>query len=146
MKILLITFISSVFLLAGCASTPLVLPANLENFDLSADCPDEARVVGLDIKATLEENVDHAWLAIHWVPRYYTPREPIVKLTIGVATFMGQKGNVFYYECKTLPNNKKIGLIKLPKATDKYGPKATVIEIYRREGSRCLELRELNRL
>jgi len=143
MKFIGITVLSCIFLLTGCASTPLVLPSGLESFDLKTDCPDEARVVGLDIKATVDENGDSSWLAIHWVPRYYTPREPIVTLVAGVATFVGQKGSVYYYECKQLPNNKKIGQIKLPKATDRFGPKATVIEIYRRSGSRCLELREL---
>mgnify|MGYP001553300944 CR=1 FL=1 len=129
----------------GCATTPLVIPQNLETFDLDSMCDDEPRVVGINIKATVDESGERAWLAVLWEPRYYTPREPRIDLTVGTATFMGQEGNIYYYDCQELPKNKKIGRIILPKATDKYGPGNTLIDIFRRPGSRCLELREVKK-
>lgn len=131
-----------ILILGGCSSAPLNLPEKLESFDLKTMCDDEPRVVGIDIKATLDESGDRAWLAVYWVPRYYTPREPRIELTVGTATYMGTENNVYYYDCHELPRNKKIGRIILPRATDKFGPKNTLIDIYRRTDSRCLELRE----
>ena len=146
MKTNVLIVVTALILLSGCAGTPLVVPQGLEGVDLNSDCPDEARVVGLGIKATLDESGSSPWLAIYWEPRYYTPREPDVDLVVGAAKYMGQKGNVFYYQCGNLPSGKKIGRIILPAATDKFGPKRTIIEMKRRSNSNCLELIELKRL
>lgn len=146
LKACLLSLIVPLVFMAGCATAPVMVPEPLETFDLNADCPDEARVTGIQIKATVFEGSEGTWMAIYFEPRYYNNREPMIELVAGVASYQGKKGNVYYYRTGRLPRNEYLGRIILQRPVDRAGPRNTIIEMYRRSNSRCLELREINRL
>jgi len=146
----MIAFVSLVsipaVLLSGCATAPVMVPEPLDTFDIENDCGDESRVVGINIKATVFEGSDGTWIAIYWIPRYYTNREPSVDLVVGAASYQGKKGNVYYYRSGRLPRSEYLGDIVIQRPVDRAGPRNTIIKMYRRSNSRCLELREVKRL
>ncbi|MBN1296732.1 hypothetical protein JXA80_08115 [bacterium] len=133
----------SIIVLAGCASTPITIPNDLMAFDIESACENEARVVGLELKATTYESDNESWIAVYWKPSYFTTREPDLDLLIGNATYIGKEGDTYYYRCGSLPRSNYLGAIILPKPTDRVGPRNPVIKMYRRSDSRCLELDEV---
>ena len=132
-------------LATGCATTSQTVPEAMMQIKPDTECSREAQADGWDIKAQLFEQNGENYMALYFNPDFSMTREPDVKLVAGMAVYLGQDGDTYYYRLGKLPAGRTIGTVIFESKTRnrRYGEmmdKDAQLILERREGSDCIKI------
>ncbi|MBN2384693.1 hypothetical protein JXQ70_17600 [bacterium] len=132
------------FFVSACSLNPKIsIPPDVLAVNPVEECASYARPDAWDLRATLMESGEKAYLVVHFKPPFDVFHEPWVELKTGPAIYEGREGNLFYYRLGKLMSSPQIGKITFvirdrSNVMGEMRDDTKTMTMERREGTPCI--------